>query len=53
MIQFREFVELLRDEKEDRRSIENFMYKIKTIIDKNLKSTFPNVEIMLRIYLCL
>jgi hypothetical protein len=41
MIQLREFVELLRDEKEDRCSIENFMYKI--IIDTNLKSTFPNV----------
>lgn len=48
IIQFQHCVELLRNEKEDRCSIENFMYKI--IINKNLKSTFPNVEIMLRIY---
>ena len=48
IIQFQQCVELLRNEKEDRCSIENFMYKI--IINKNLKSTFPNVEIMLRIY---
>jgi hypothetical protein len=51
MIQFREFVELLRDEKQDRCSIEKFMYEI--IIDINLKYTFPTVEIMLLIYLCL
>lgn len=32
-------------------SLELFMYKL--IIDKHLRSTFPNTEIMLRIYLCL
>jgi hypothetical protein len=32
-------------------SIELFMYQI--IINKQLQSTFPNAEIMLRIYLCL
>ena len=32
-------------------SLELFMYKLLT--EKHLQSTFPNIEIMLRIYLCL
>jgi len=50
LIQFRTFVELFMDEKENDCSLERFMYKI--VVNKNVAATFPNVEIMLRMYLC-
>jgi len=51
MVQFQPLIALFLEEKEESRSIERFMYEV--IIGKNLKSTFPNVKIVLRIYLCL
>ena len=54
LLQFRSILKSFENEFHEIRSknsVELFMYKL--IIDKYLKSTFPNVEIMLRIYLCL
>ena len=54
-MQFSYFVKTLKDESyeksEDHISFEQFMYKL--IIDKQLKASFPNVEVALRMYLVL
>jgi len=50
LIQFIEFVKLFGEEKKEG-SIEQWMYKM--MAKKNLKSTFPNIDIMLGIYLCM
>ena len=51
LVQLSEFVSLCQDEKVQDESHELFMYRI--IKDKGLSSTFPNAEIMLRIFLSL
>ena len=51
MVQFQPLIALFLEEKEESRSIERFMYEVN--IGKNLKSTFPNVEMVLRRYLSL
>jgi hypothetical protein len=47
LIQFIELVKLVREDKKEG-SIERWMYTM--MAQKNLKSTFPNLDIMLRIY---
>ncbi|CAH2276762.1 zinc finger MYM-type 1-like [Pelobates cultripes] len=51
LIQFQSFISLFLDEKPDDCSIEQFMYS--TINDKDVRDTFPNTEIALKIYLTL
>ena len=51
LIHLSEFVSLCKDEKEEGESNEMFTYRI--MKDKGLASTFPNAEILLRIYLSL
>ncbi|CAH2282028.1 zinc finger MYM-type 1-like [Pelobates cultripes] len=51
LIQFQSFIFLFLDEKPDDCSIEQFMYS--TINDKDVRDTFPNTEIALKIYLTL
>lgn len=52
LIQFIELVKLVRDREDVKEgSIERSMYTL--LVNKNLKSTFPNVDIILRIYLCM
>ncbi|CAH2319537.1 zinc finger MYM-type 1-like [Pelobates cultripes] len=51
LIQFQSFISLFLDEKPDDCSIEQFMYN--TINDKDVRYTFPNTEIALKIYLTL
>ncbi|CAH2330473.1 zinc finger MYM-type 1-like, partial [Pelobates cultripes] len=51
LIQFQSFISLFLDEKPDDCSIEQFMYN--TINDKDVRDTFPNTEIALKIYLTL
>ncbi|XP_042216730.1 uncharacterized protein LOC121862491 [Homarus americanus] len=51
LVQLSQFVLLCQDEKTQEESNELFMYRI--IKDKGLSSTFPNAEIMLRIFLSL
>ena len=53
LIQFRDLMSLLRGRREEseekEKSVEKWMYKM--MANENLKSTFPNICIMLRIYL--
>ena len=51
LIQLFFMVDLFNAERNEHERIEKFMYRI--IIGHNFKATFPNVEIMLRIYLSL
>ena len=51
LVQFSYFVKTLKDDKSEDISFEQFMYQL--IIDKQLKASFPNVEIVLRMYLVL
>ena len=54
LLQFRSILKTFENEFDEIRStnsVELFMYKL--IIGKHLKPTFPKLEIMLRIYLCL
>ena len=50
LVQFAELSNVVEDEDTDLRT-EHFLYK--TLVDKRLQSTFPNVEIALRMYLVL
>ena len=51
IIQFRQVVTLFEDTRKADDGSERFMYNI--LVERDLSSTFPNVAIMLRIYLCL
>ncbi|CAH2301256.1 zinc finger MYM-type 1-like [Pelobates cultripes] len=51
LIQFQSLISLFLDEKPDDCSIEQFMYS--TINNKDVRDTFPNTEIALKIYLTL
>ena len=51
LIQFRTFVKLFMNEKEDDCSLERFMYMI--MVNKNVAATFPSKEVMLHMYLCI
>ena len=50
-MQFAEFFASFKDEQAVHVSRENFMYKL--ILDKQVQGSFPNVEIVLRMYLVL
>jgi hypothetical protein len=51
LVQFAEFFASFKDEQAVDVSRENFMYKL--ILDKQVQGSFPNVEIVLRMYLVL
>ncbi|KAK7861783.1 hypothetical protein R5R35_011956 [Gryllus longicercus] len=52
LIQFKEFInQFIQDESKSALSREHFMYNL--IIEKRIQDAFPNVEIILRIYLVL
>jgi hypothetical protein len=49
LIQFQAFLNIFLNEKTAESSLEQFMYKL--IIDKDVKATFPNTEVALKIFL--
>ena len=51
IIKFAAFTPMFKQDAGDDIGKEQFMYKL--IVDKDLKSSFPNVEILLRMYLVL
>ena len=51
MVQFVEFYKVFKESRDEKISIQQFMYKL--IHDHDVQETFPNVEIALRIYLVL
>jgi hypothetical protein len=51
LVQFAAFSKLFQDEKSDEISQENFLYSL--LLEKQVESSFPNVEIALRMYLVL
>ena len=51
LMQFAAFFTQFQDEEDGKKGREHFLYKL--LLDKKVVDTFPNVEIMLRMYLVL